>query len=106
MVVGGRVASSARTRQMPLTRLSDRYGLGDHSISFLMLDGPTEVVCEISSETLTRLGRVMGLTDLSKIFETSRDRIERAASDKYDQMTRVLYEVLTVATDDLDLGDA
>jgi hypothetical protein len=48
--------------------------LGEESISFLMLDGPTEVVCEISCETLTRLGRVRALTELSKIFETSRDR--------------------------------
>jgi Protein of unknown function (DUF1488) len=91
---------------MTLTRLSDQYGFGEDSVSFVMLDGPREVVCEISCETLTRLGRVMGLTEPSKIFETSRDRIERAASDKYDQTTRVPYEVLTVTADDLDLGDA
>jgi DNA-binding Xre family transcriptional regulator len=52
-----RVARSACARQMSLTRLSDRYGLGKDSISFLMLDGPTEVVCEISHETLARLCR-------------------------------------------------
>jgi hypothetical protein len=91
---------------MPLTRLTNRYGLGDDSVTFMMLDGPSEVVCEISSETLTRLGRAMGLTELSIIFETGRDRIERAASDKYYQTTRVPYEVLTVTIDDLHLDGA
>jgi Protein of unknown function (DUF1488) len=86
---------------MPLTRLSDRYGLGEDGISFLMLDGPTEVVCEVSREALIRLGTRMGLTELSKIFEAGRDTIERAASNKYDQTTRVPYEVLTVTINDL-----
>jgi hypothetical protein len=81
-----RVVRSVRTRQLPLARLSDRYGLGEDGIIFLMLDGQTEVVC----------GRVMGLTELSKIFEAGRDTIESAASNKYDQTTRVPYEVLTV----------
>jgi hypothetical protein len=71
-----------------------------------MLDGPMKVVCEISRETLTRLGRVMGLTELSRIFETGREAIERAASDKYDRTTRVRYEVLILTIEDLDLGDA
>jgi hypothetical protein len=48
-----------------------------------------------------RFGRAMGLTDLSKIFDTGRNSCKRAASDKYDQTIRVRYEVLTVTTDDL-----
>jgi hypothetical protein len=91
---------------MSLTRLSDRYRLGEDSTSFMMLDGPTEVVCEIGRETLARLCRGTGLTELSKIFERYRDTMERAASGKYARTTRVLYEVLTVTIEDLDVGDA
>jgi hypothetical protein len=37
-------------------------------------------------------------TAFTEIFETGRDRIERAASNKYDQTTRIPYEVLTVTS--------
>jgi hypothetical protein len=91
---------------MPLTRANDQYTIGGDGIHFLMQDGPAEVVCNITIEALSQLGRVRGLTEPTEIFETTKDAIERVASDKYDRTTRVPYEVLTVTTDDLDVGDA
>jgi Protein of unknown function (DUF1488) len=90
---------------MPLTRASERYTLREDGINFLMQDGPIEVVCQIVLEALSQLGRAIGLTEPIDIFETGRDAIERAASDKYDRTTRRPYEVVTITSDDLDLGD-
>jgi hypothetical protein len=47
-----------------------------------------------------------GLSEAIEIFETGRDTIERAASNKYDPTSRRPFEVVTVTTDDLSLDDA
>jgi hypothetical protein len=91
---------------MPLTRANDRYTSDVQGVNFLMQDGPAEIICRISLETLSRLGRMTGLTEPIEIFENSRETIERAASNKYDRTSRLPYEVMTVAADDLGLGDA
>jgi hypothetical protein len=122
------IACRARTQGMPLTRAIERYTPREDGIDFLMRDGPTEVVCEITLQasgafrrrmdrangkpsrcreswrglTLSQFGRTICLTEPTKIFETGRDAIERAASDKYDRTARVPYEVLTVTIEDLD----
>jgi hypothetical protein len=87
---------------MPLTRAQERYTLREDGIHFLMHDGPAEVVCRIDLAALSLFGRTIGLTEPTEIFETGRDRIERAASHKYDQTTRVPYEVLTITIKDLN----
>jgi hypothetical protein len=97
---------AARTRRMPLTRASERYSSGVDGINFLMQDGPMEVICRITVEALSQLGRTIGLSEPSEIFETARATIERAASNKYDRTSRRPYEVVTVTTDDLTLDDA
>jgi hypothetical protein len=71
-----------------------------------MRDGPTEVVCRIDLDALSQFDRTIGLTEPTEIFETARDRIERAASNKYDQTTRVPYEILAVTIEDLNVGEA
>jgi hypothetical protein len=86
---------------MSLTRANRRYMLGEARIGFLM-QGPTDVVCEITLEALYQLGRARGLTEPTEIFETSRDVIERLASEKYDRTSRHPYEVVTITTDDLE----
>ncbi len=51
-------------------------------------------------------GRTISLTEPTEIFETGRDAIERAASNKYDRTSRRPYEVLTITADDLELDSA
>jgi hypothetical protein len=87
---------------MPLTGAPDNYALRVDGIYFLMRDGQFEVICRIDLQTLSQFGRTIDLTGPTEIFETGRDRIERAASNKYDQTTRVPYEVLTVTINDLN----
>jgi Protein of unknown function (DUF1488) len=91
---------------MTLTRASETYTLFEDGIYFLMQDGPEEVVCEITLEALSRLGRTTGLIGPTEIFETGRDTIERAAGNKYDRTSRRPYEVVTVTADDLGLEEA
>ena len=64
-------------------------------------DSPTEVVCEITIEALSQLGRASGITGPTEIFGTTRDAIERVAGDKYDRTSREPYELVTITTDDL-----
>ena len=89
---------------MPLARTNKRYTSGVDGVHFLMQDGPMEVVCTITVEALSQLGRTMGLTVQTEIFETSREAIERTASDKYDRTARRPYEMVIVTIDDLDLS--
>jgi hypothetical protein len=91
---------------MPLTRASETYTLREDGIYFLMQDGPEEVVCQITLEALSKLGRTTGLVGPTEIFETRRDTIERAAGSKYDRTSRRPYEVVTVTADDLGLEEA
>jgi hypothetical protein len=86
---------------MPLAGAPGKYTIRVDGIYFLMRDGPFEVICRIDLQTLSQFGRMIGLTGPTDVFETGRDRIERAASNKYDQTPRVPYEVLTVTIDDL-----
>jgi Protein of unknown function (DUF1488) len=93
---------------MALTRANERYTYGVDGIHFLMHDGPIGigpmwVVCRVTLEALSQFGRTMRLTEPTDIFETGRDAIERAASNKYDRTTRVPYEILTVTIEDLDV---
>jgi hypothetical protein len=97
-----RIAGSAHTRRMPLMRSVERYTVREDGIYFLMQDGPTGVVCEITLEALSQLGRASGLTEPTEIFRTTRDAIERVASDKYDRTSRKPYEVVTITIDDLE----
>jgi hypothetical protein len=57
---------------MPLTRASETYTLREDGIYFLMQDGPEEVVCQITLEALSKLGRTAGLIGPTEIFETGR----------------------------------
>jgi hypothetical protein len=91
---------------MPLTRASEIYTLREDGIYFLMQDGPEEVVCQITLEALSRLGRTTGLIGPTEIFEKGRDTIERAAGNKYDRTSRRSYEVVTVTADDLGFEEA
>jgi hypothetical protein len=91
---------------MPLTRASETYTLREDGIYFLMQDGPEEIVCQITLEALSKLGRMTGLIGPTEIFETGRDAIERAAGNKYDRTSRRSYEVVTVTADDLGLEEA
>jgi hypothetical protein len=94
-----------QTRQvqgMPLTGAPRKYTVRRDGIYFLMRDGQLEVICRIDFQTLSQFGRTIGPTEPTEIFETGRDRIERAASEKYDQTTRVEYEILTVTIKDLN----
>jgi hypothetical protein len=76
------------------------YTLREDGIYFLMQDGPEEVVCQITLEALSKLGRP------TEIFETGRGTTERAAGNKYDRTSRRSYEVVTVTSDDLGLEEA
>jgi Protein of unknown function (DUF1488) len=87
---------------MPLTGAARKYTVRRDGIYFLMRDGRLEVICRIDLQTLSQFGRTIDLTEPTEIFETARDRIEHAASRKYDQTTRVPYEVLTVTIKDLN----
>ena len=91
---------------MPLTRASQTYTLREDGIYFLMQDGPEEVVCQITLEALSKLGRTTGLSEPTELFETGRDTIERVASNKYDRTSRRSYEVVTVTADDLGHEEA
>jgi Protein of unknown function (DUF1488) len=91
---------------MPLTRASETYTLREDGIYFSMQDGPEEVVCQITLEALSTLGRPTGLIGPTGIFETGRDTIERAAGNKYDRTSRRFYEVVTVTADDLGFEEA
>jgi len=91
---------------MPLTRASETYTPREDGIYFLMQDGPEEVVCQITLEALSKLGRTTGLTGPTEIFEARRDTIERVAGNKYDRTSRRSYEVVTVTADDLGLEEA
>jgi hypothetical protein len=97
-----RIAGSAHTRRMPLMRSVEGYTVREDGIYFLMQDGPTGVVCEITREALSQLGRASGLTEPTEIFKTTRDAIERVASDKYDRTARRAYEIVTITADDLE----
>jgi hypothetical protein len=82
------------------------HTLREDGIYFLMRDGPEEVVCQITLEALSKLGRTTGLMGPTEIFETGRGIIERAAGNKYDRTSRRPYEVVTVTADDLGLEEA
>ena len=89
---------------MALTRARDNYTLSVDGVRFLMHDGPAEVICQISLETLSQFGSTLGLSEASEIFESGRATIERAASDRYDRTSRRDYEVVTVTIADLGLS--
>jgi hypothetical protein len=87
---------------MPLVRSVEGYTVREDGIYFLMQDGPIGVVCEITREALSQLGRASGLTEPIEIFKTTKDAIERVASDKYDRTPRRAYEIVTITADDVD----
>jgi hypothetical protein len=87
---------------MPLTRARDNFLPGPDGIRFLMQDEQIEVPCRISYEVLSRLGGIVGLSEVGEVFVIYRHRIERAASAKYDRVSRREYEVLILTLDDLE----
>jgi hypothetical protein len=87
-------------------RAIERYTLREDGIYFLMQDGSEEVVCRITPEALSKLGRAAGIIGPTEIFETGRNTIERAAGNKYDRTSRRPYEVVTVTADDLGPEEA
>jgi hypothetical protein len=90
-------------RVVPLTRAQDNYISGPDSLRFLMRDGPREVLCRISRETLSDLRAGEEGAD---VFEVCRGEIEQAASNKYDRTSRRDYEIVTVTGHDLALAKA
>jgi hypothetical protein len=67
-----------------------------------MKAGPDEVVCAISSSLLIAVGQPDGLINPVFIFWALREKIERAASAKYDRTARKAYEILAVQERDLE----
>jgi hypothetical protein len=66
-----------------------------------MKDSPDEVICAISCNLLVAVGQPYGLTNPVFIFWALREKVERAASAKYDRTTRKAYEILAVQERDL-----
>jgi hypothetical protein len=97
------VANSTGT--MPLTRASDRFVMRQGNLHFLMKDGEAEVVCAISPSVLLSIGQAAGLNNPVFAFWAFREKIEGAASAKYDRTARVEYEVLTIEERDLAVSD-
>jgi hypothetical protein len=92
---------------MALKRASDRFTVRERSVHFLMEDdGAGEVICSISSTTLVAIGQAAGLSHPIFIFLAFREKIERAASEKYDRTARIPYEILSLQEHDLptDVG--
>jgi hypothetical protein len=90
---------------MPLTRASARFVMRQDDLHFLMKDGEAEVVCAISPSVLLAIGQAAGLNNPVFAFWAFREKIEGAASAKYDRTARVDYEVLTVEERDLAVSD-
>jgi hypothetical protein len=86
---------------MPLTRAAERPVFKRDAVRFLMKDGAADVPCLVSHRALSALGSLLGMNDTTLIFAACRERIERAASDKYDRSARHDYETVTVTVDDL-----
>ena len=86
---------------MPLTRASARFVMRQDDLHFLMKDGEAEVVCAISPSVLLAMGQAAGLNNPVFAFWAFREKIEGAASAKYDRTARVDYEVLTIEERDL-----
>jgi hypothetical protein len=89
---------------MPLTRASDRFVMRQDALHFLMKDGEAEVVCAISARTLLAIGKAAGMSNSVFAFWAFREKIESAASAKYDRTARVDYEVLAIEERDLALS--
>jgi hypothetical protein len=90
---------------MPLTRASARFVMRQDDLHFLMKDGEVEVICAISPSVLVAIGQAAGLNNPVFAFWAFREKIEGAASAKYDRTARVDYEVLTVEERDLAVSD-
>ena len=90
---------------MPLTRASARFVMRQDDLHFLMKDGEAEVVCAISRSVLVAVGQTAGLSNPVFAFWTFREKIEGAASAKYDRTARADYEVLTIEERDLAASD-
>jgi hypothetical protein len=89
---------------MPLTRASARFVMRQDDLHFLMKDGESEVVCAISAGILLAIGKAAGMSNPVFAFWGFREKIEAAASAKYDRTARVDYEVLTIEERDLALS--
>ncbi len=90
---------------MPLTRASDRFVMRQDDLHFLMKDGEAEVVCAISARALLAIGKAAGMSNPVFAFWGFREKIESAASAKYDRTARVDYEVLTIEEHDVAVSD-
>jgi Protein of unknown function (DUF1488) len=92
---------AVRGTAMPLTRASGQTVFRRNGVRFLMKDGLDEIVCSISNPVLLDFGDTVGISDIPLIFLTYREKIERAASSRYDRSTREPYEILKIGTRDL-----
>jgi hypothetical protein len=69
-------------------------------------DGPEEVICAVSFEVLLAIGQPAGLIRPIFIFLAFTEKIERAASAKFERTVLVPYEILAIQELDLpaDVG--
>jgi hypothetical protein len=78
-------AANLRDYRMPLNRSKEKLLLSTDGVTFLMLDGDTEVPCRVSQELLfDKFGSKGDRGADETAFQLNRESIERAASDKYD----------------------
>jgi hypothetical protein len=90
---------------MPLTRASDRFVMRQENLHFLMKDGEAEVVCAIPASVLLAIGQAAGMSNPVFAFWAFREKIETAASAKFDRTVRVDYEVWPApGSEDTELG--
>jgi hypothetical protein len=70
---------------MPLKRGKDKVLISMDGVTFLMVDGGTEVPCRVSEELLRgKFGSNGERGGNDAAFRLNREPIEQAASDKYD----------------------
>jgi hypothetical protein len=86
---------------LPLTRGLMQPVIRRTGVRFLMKDGPDEVICIVSHPVLSVLGKTVGLNDTALVFWAFREKIECAASDKYDRTAGERDEILSVEEGDL-----
>jgi hypothetical protein len=87
---------------MPLTRPVAKSALATpRGVQFFLTDRHKLVRCMVTAAALEKLvGHVLRIEQFERAFSAHRDRIESAASHKYDA-SRALYTPLTITPADL-----
>jgi hypothetical protein len=88
---------------MPLTRKSDRILVTMLGVKFLMTDGAREVACRADRELLRHRFGSRDRDGDAAVFALYRDRIEQAASDKYDAGDTEPHTDATVVVREADM---